>query len=515
MPGVDGGEKLTRHSSVYWGTNGLAVAVDDVPRVAVADFRNACVDLCTHGRHLVALCALPGAKDSADAEILAVLGGDRSGHLGFLRTSLGASREYPALTPELPQAQAFEREMFETYGIHPRGHPWLKPLRRHASLDEHTLGDRAGTPQYPFFRVDGSGVHEVAVGPVHAGIIEPGHFRFQCHGEEVLSLEIRLGYQHRGAESLFLRSSPARRLVIAESIAGDTAIGHASAYCMAMEGLGGASLPLSAHSLRGIALELERLANHIGDLGALAGDIAYLPGASYFGRLRGNFLNLLLELSGNRHGRGLLSVGGARLGLDAAMRKSFLERLRRDESELEAVANLMFNTPSVLSRFEQTGVVAVQTARDLGLVGPVARASGLQRDVRHDHPAGIFRFAHIPVTAATSGDVMARALVRWLEVQRSLTFVQKQIRELPEGPLAAKVEAALPNRMVVSLVEGWRGEIAHVAVTNEKGQLRGYKIVDPSFHNWFGLSMALRGNQISDFPVCNKSFNLSYAGHDL
>jgi Ni,Fe-hydrogenase III large subunit len=175
----------------------------------------------------------------------------------------------------------------------------------------------------------------------------------------------------------------------------------------------------------------------------------------------------------------------------------------------------MFDTPSVLSRFEGTGVVAEQTARDLGLVGPVARASGLPRDVRHDHPAGIFRFAHIPVTVATSGDVMARALVRWLEVQRSLSFVQEQIRELPEGPLAAPVEPAAPSRMVVVLVEGWRGEVAHVAVTDDTGQLRGYKIVDPSFHNWFGLSMALRNNQVSDFPLCNKSFNLSYAGHDL
>jgi Ni,Fe-hydrogenase III large subunit len=331
----------------------------------------------------------------------------------------------------------------------------------------------------------------------------------------VLSLEIHLGYQHRGAEALLLRSSPARRLVIAESIAGDTAVGHALAYCTAMEALAGASVPLSAHSLRGIALELERLANHIGDLGALSGDVAYLPGASYFGRLRGNFLNLLMELSGNRYGRGLLSVGGVRLALDAVTRKTFLDRLRKDEAELEAVAALMFDTASVLSRFEGTGRVTEETARDLGLVGPVARASGLPRDVRHDHPAGIFRFAHIPMTLATSGDVMARALVRWLEVRRSLTFVQEQIRELPDGPLSERVGAVSPNRMVVALVEGWRGEIAHVAVTDEKGRLRGYKIVDPSFHNWFGLGMALRGNQISDFPLCNKSFNLSYAGHDL
>jgi Ni,Fe-hydrogenase III large subunit len=303
--------------------------------------------------------------------------------------------------------------------------------------------------------------------------------------------------------------------VIAESIAGDTAVGHALAYCMAMEGLAGASPPIAAASLRGIALELERLANHVGDLGALCGDVAYLPGASYFGRLRGNFLNLLMELAGNRYGRGLLSVGGVRFGLDSSMRKTFLERLAKDETALRTVADLMFDTPSVLSRFEGTGIVSVEQARDLGLVGPVARASGVSRDVRHDHPTGMFRFAHIPLTMAKTGDVMARALVRRLEMQRSLTFVQEQLRELPDGPLTTKVEPAEPNRMVVALVEGWRGEIAHVAVTDHRGQLRGYKIVDPSFHNWFGLSVALRGNQISDFPLCNKSFNLSYAGHDL
>src|SRR5690606_37394011 len=214
----------------------------------------------------------------------------------------------------------FERELHELHGLSITGHPWLKPLRAHAGL--------AGG-SHPFFQVKGPGVHEVAVGPVHAGIIEPGHFRFQCHGEEVLSLELHLGYQHRGAESLLLRSSPARRLVIAESIAGDTAVGHALAYCMAMEALTETRVSPSADALRGIALELERVANHVGDLGALSGDVAYLPGASYFGRLRGNFLNLLMELSGNRYGRGLLSVGGVRFGLDAAMRKSFLEQLQR------------------------------------------------------------------------------------------------------------------------------------------------------------------------------------------
>ncbi len=494
--------------------NGTAFLVDDIPRVDPEGLRREALALCKNGGRIAAFFAIPRMGGDASHDVFLVVSQDGLSSLRVLRTELLAGSALPSLSAELAQGQAFERELHELHGLPFVGHPWLKPLRKHPGLTGRS-GNGSQHDTHPFFQVQGPGIHEVAVGPVHAGIIEPGHFRFQCHGEEVLSLEIHLGYQHRGAEPLILRSTPARRLVIAESIAGDTAVGHTLAYCMAMEGIAGASVPLPALSLRGIALEIERVANHVGDLGALAGDVAYLPGAAYFGRLRGDFLNLLMDLSGNRYGRGLLSVGGVRFGLSAGMRKTFLERLRKDEAELKEIAELMFDTPSVLSRFEHTGVVTEQTARDLGLVGPVARASGLSRDVRHDHPAGIFRFAHIPVTVASSGDVMARALVRWLEVQRSLTFVQEQLRELPEGPLATGVEAALPNRMVVALAEGWRGEIAHIAVTNEKGQLRGYKIVDPSFHNWFGLSMALRKNQISDFPLCNKSFNLSYAGHDL
>jgi Ni,Fe-hydrogenase III large subunit len=370
----------------------------------------------------------------------------------------------------------------------------------------------------------------VAVGPVHAGIIGPGHFRFQCQGETVHHLEIQLGYQHRGAEALLVKSSPARRLVVAESIAGDTSVGHALAYCMAVEALENVEPPLYAHAVRGIALELERLSNHVGDLGALCNDIGYLPGASWFGRLRGEFLNLLMELSGNRFGRGLIKPGGVRFGLSAEQRKDFLTRLARAERDLRDTAQVTFHSPTVGSRFEQTGFVTREVAEELGLVGPVARASGCDRDVRRDHPFGIFRFAHIPVALVESGDVMARALVRWLETQRSMTFLREQINELPEESLSVDIPGQDPSggadsggspgplaseSLAVSMVEGWRGEIVHVAVTSADGRLAGYKIVDPSFHNWFGLTLALRGNQISDFPLCNKSFNLSYAGHDL
>jgi Ni,Fe-hydrogenase III large subunit len=504
-------------ASPLWTKNGFAVARANIPDVPVSDFRKLCVEICSQGGRLAALYTLPARRQDPEEkpEILAVLAEDARGSVGLLATRVPDNRRYPALSTELPQAQAFERELFEDHGIRPDGHPWLKPLRRHADLETRPGSGGEGAPAHPFFRVEGSGIHEVAVGPVHAGIIEPGHFRFQCSGETVHHLEIQLGYQHRGAEALLLKSSPARRLAVAESIAGDTSVGHALAYCAAIEALAGVEVPLYAHAMRGIALELERLSNHVGDLGALCNDIGYLPGASWFGRLRGEFLNLLMELSGNRFGRSLVKPGGVRFGISSEQRRNFLARLARAERDLRDTAQLTFNSPTVGSRFEHTGVVTREAAEALGLVGPVARASGCDRDVRRDHSFGIFRFVHIPVALVDSGDVMARALVRWLEIQRSKTFVREQLNELPQESLSVDIPRLAPESLAVSMVEGWRGEIVHVAVTSADGQLASYKIVDPSFHNWFGLTIALRGNQISDFPLCNKSFNLSYAGHDL
>jgi Ni,Fe-hydrogenase III large subunit len=502
-------ENLPAKQDIAWTKNSTAVSLDDIPRMTPDLFRRRCIAACRNGNRIAALTCIPRDDQELSQDLLAIIADDAMGRIGLLRAEISQGKTYLALTPEIPQLQPFERELFELHGIVPDGHPWLKPLRRHADLE------KPGSAGYPFFRVEGSGIHEVAVGPVHAGVIEPGHFRFQCQGEKVLHLEIQLGYQHRGVEDLLLKSRPPRQLTVAESLAGDTVIGHGMAYCMAMESLAGVEAPLDAQILRAIALELERLANHVGDLGALCNDIGYLPGASWFGRIRGEFLNLLMQLSGNRFGRSLLKTGGVRFGLAPSQRKNFLTRLAAAERDLKEIAQLTFESASVTARFEHTGVVSRQTAEELGLVGPAARASGCDRDLRRDHAFGHFRFAHIPVASTEGGDVMARALVRWLETQRSLTFVSEQLQEMHDGPLAVKADACVCRTLVVSMVEGWRGEIVHTAITDKSGKLAAYKIIDPSFHNWFGLAMALRGQQISDFPLCNKSFNLSYAGHDL
>lgn len=496
--------------------NGEAVGVGQIPVLPIGIFRQAILDAAQEGCRLAAYFgAAPSPKQM---KIFAVLANDVNNELLVLSTPVAES--YLALTPDCPQAHLFERELAENFGVQPEGHPWLKPVRYHKSYrNGHNLWPEVESKvipgDYPFFQLEGEEVHEVAVGPIHAGIIEPGHFRFQCHGEKVFHLEIQLGYQHRGVEPAMMGGPHKRSLVLAESIAGDTVIGHASAYCQAVETLAICHISPRAQALRAIALELERIANHVGDLGALANDVGFLPGASYFGRARGDILNLSGVLCGNRYGRGMLRPGGVHFDLPPEMENDFLRRLARADKQLTEMAEMLFEKPSVLSRFENTGPVSAHDAKALGLVGPAARACGLEIDVRHDHPYGIYRVAHIPVARGETGDVHARALVRWLEVQRSLEFLQSQIRDLPEGQLHKECGTLRPEHLVVSMVEGWRGEIVHVAQTDAAGKFSHYKIIDPSFHNWTGLAMALRNQQISDFPLCNKSFNLSYAGHDL
>jgi Ni,Fe-hydrogenase III large subunit len=518
-PGVGNAPRHSLSSSSFaWRSHGEAVARADVPRHVADEFVDGCTEECGRGSRIAAMAALPtNPRDPrlGVSEVLVVLADDARSRLGLGIMEVPEGRVYPALSRRLPQAQAFERELHEQHGFLPEGHPWLKPLRRHAALEAPSGPTASASAAPSFFKVRGEAIHELAVGPVHAGIIEPGHFRFQCHGERILHLELHLGYQHRGAEDLMLRSAPRRRLVVAESIAGDTAVGHALAHCMALESLAGLEPTLTAQSIRGIALELERIANHVGDLGALCGDVGYLPGAAWMGRLRGEFLNLLLELSGSRFGRSLTRPGGVAHGFSPDLRLEFLDRLASLKGQFQDVADLVFESPSVGARWEGTGVLTNETAEDLGLVGPAARASGCDRDVRRDHPAGIYRFAHVPTALADAGDVLSRALVRRLEVQRSIEFAHEQISELTDGALLRELPPARPESIAVSMLEGWRGEILHTAVTDDRGDFAAYKIVDPSFHNWMGLALAMRGGQVSDFPLCNKSFNLSYAGHDL
>ncbi|TWU34544.1 Formate hydrogenlyase subunit 5 precursor [Novipirellula aureliae] len=503
-------------------TNGVSVATESVPLLSFDSFADRLAEQLDHNTSgLSALFGVPTASQTV--RLYAVTNRATKSEVTIFATDVGDS--YPALSVRTPQAHWFEREIAEQWGIVPEGHPWLKPIRFHRSYvaTRDAWGRSENEEILPsvqpqgtdYFKIRGDEIHEVAVGPVHAGVIEPGHFRFQCHGENVFSLEIELGFQHRGIERQLLGGPDKRSLHFMETLSGDTSIGHATTYCQALEGLAGVDAPLRAHSIRAIALEFERLANHTGDLGALAMDVGFLPTASFCGRLRGDWLNASALICGNRFGRATVRPGGVQFDLDEERIDELQTRIDAIYRDVTGAAELLWNTPSVMARFEGCGVVPRHVADDLGLVGIAGRACGIDRDARRDFPFGIFRFHQIPVSTSSTGDVFSRAYVRWLEIQRSVRFIQEQLRAMPKTATRRDLDELKGNQFVVSIAEGWRGEICHVALTNHEGQFEHYKVVDPSFHNWIGLAMALRNQEISDFPVNNKSFNLSYCGHDL
>ena len=483
--------------------NTVPLPIASVPILDIAEFRRDILDRIDRGGRLLLLTGLPGGE--GETRLLAAIANDAQGDIAVCSTAVKDA--YPALTPDCPAAHHFEREIREQYGIEPQGHPWLKPVR--FPPGGPTIGEA------DFFSVAGSEIHEVAVGPVHAGVIEPGHFRFNCHGERVIHLEISLGYQHRGVERA-LRGGPDRRsLYLAETIAGDTTAGHAAAYCQLLDGLAGCECSPRANARRAAAIELERIANHIGDLGALAGDVGFLPAASYCGRLRGDVLNLTAELCGSRLGRGWIRPGGVCRDIGSELAGQLRRSLTTAERDMRNAVDLLWKSSSTRARFENTAVLTRLAATELGAVGPAARASGIDLDARRDFSAALYRDRRPAAVLGETGDVFARAQQRWREIENSIAFLMQVLEDPGDGPVVAAVGPLMPNALVVSLVEGWRGEIVHLGMTDGAGRIAQYKIIDPSFRNWFGLGIAMRGQAISDFPMCNKSFNLSYCGHDL
>ena len=477
--------------------NCSAVKVETLPVLPFAEFRQTLIESTGKGKCRVS--AFFPLKKSSETFLCALLIDPEEHSLYCALSPVGSS--FLSLTPEAPVFHWFERELFEKYGIKPEGHPWLKPIRK---------------ADGEYFTMSGDAVNEVAVGPVHAGVIEPGHFRFQCMGEKVYSLEISLGYQSRGVEKLLEGKYSSRTLPLFESAAGDTAAAAATGACALIETLSGTVISERAQQIRAILIELERVANHTGDLGALAGDVAYLPTASFCGRIRGEYLNMTAEICGNRFGRNCIIPGGVRYDIEPARCEKLLKHLRRVNPELKHALDLMFDSPTVLDRFENTGSVSLETARAIGLVGPAGRASGVKLDLRYDLPAGAYKNSAPKQAPCGSGDVLSRAKIRYHEIFASLEFIEKTLINLAQGEICTpEITALQPDSIAFSLTEAWRGELCQIIVTDTQGKIAQCRIVDPSFHNWFGLAMALRNEEISNFPICNKSFNLSYCGHDL
>ncbi|MDX2196202.1 MAG: NADH-quinone oxidoreductase subunit C [Cytophagales bacterium] len=424
-----------------------------------------------------------------------------------------------SLVPDIPSIAMYEREICENYGIDFIDHPWLKPVRypHNRKNKLHEIFN------YPFFTISGDEVHEVGVGPIHAGVIEPGHFRFVCVGENVKHLEIQLGYQHRGVESLFIdKLHPLQRMILAESVAGDAVVAHALAHIMAVESIIGYIPTNRIQISRTIASELERIAVHVGDLSGICTDIAYQLGSAVFGALRTPIINYIQSWCGNRFAKGLLRVGYEPYPLTTALLSNLKNVLQVFEKKYVEISDKTFSQPNVLNRLQKTGIVTTEQGLLTGATGMIARTMDINRDIRLTHSYQYYLTSKPDKAILEDGDTYARSKIRDLEIRNSIKYIYTLISALEASTDNFDKYRdnifgyTLPaNKLVVSLTESWRGETMHAIITGTTGEILQYKIKDASFNNWIALAIALRNNEISDFPVCNKSFDLSYCGHDL
>lgn len=450
---------------------------------------------------------------------------EANGHL-LLRVSVPeGDLSFPSISPVIPHATWYEREVRDMLGLEPVGHPdprrlvlhedWPEgfyPLRKEFELKSQVPRVEG---KFNFQEVEGEGIFEIPVGPVHAGVIEPGHFRFSSIGETVFNLEVRLFYKHRGIEKM-AENRPADQVVfLAERISGTSSMAHSTAFCQGMERIAGTPAPRKAQYIRVLLLELERLYNHVGDIGGIATDVAFIYPASLANKLREDLLRLNELVTGSRYLMGMNRIGGVRRDISPEKGELIRKKLAEFKKEFDELMAILKGSGSFLDRVEKAGELTHQVAMDLGAVGPVARASGVDRDVRRDFPYAAYPELEFNIITGRMGDVLARMDVKAAEIHESLKLIAQVLSRLPEGEIAQDIAAIPPHQWVLSAVETPRGEALHWIMTGPENSLYRYKIRTPSYVNWPILPHAFEGNIVPDFPLCNKSFNLSYSGTDL
>ena len=431
---------------------------------------------------------------------------------------------FPSMAATVPALNWQEREVQDWFGLEALGHPnprrvalhdnWpeVHPLRKSFPID--TVLPPFEGERHVYRPTLGEGVFQIPVGPVHAGIIEPGHFSFSVAGEPILYLQLRMFYVHKGIEKRFEQLPVPRAVFLAESVSGDSSFSHATAFCQAIERIAGVEPPPEAGRMRTILLELERIYNHVADIGAIATDVGFVIANAHASRLREKILSINEELTGSRLSRGMVCPGGVRRPWDRDQASRALEALRYFKTEFDDLVAMIESSDSTRDRLERTGVLHPDKARDLGIVGVAGRASGQDLDVRRDHPYAAYDSLKIVTPVYQEGDVLRRMQVRIDEVLQSILMIGVMQTRLDRSPHCAPLPPLPAGQYALGTVEGWRGEILYWVRTGTGGRISRCKVKDPSLNNWPALVEAVQGNIVPDFPVINKSFNLSYSGTD-
>ena len=425
-----------------------------------------------------------------------------------------------------PSASWFEREITDGFGVtfpdafdkrhlflhevYPEGfHPLRKDFKNRPIRTRELIHPDS---EYVFKKVTGEGVYKIPVGPVHAGIIEPGHFRFSVIGETIFNLEVRMFYKHRGLEKLAEGKTPEQGVSIAETISGDESVANAIAFCMAVETIRKTEIPKRAWQLRTILLEMERIYSHLGDMGGMIVDVAFPKGASHFFVLREEIFRLNQALTGSRFMKGIVWSGGLTIDIPPQAITELAHYLENFTPRLKSALDIVRATSSVIDRLETTGVIKKELISLLNITGPAARASGEPIDNRRDHPYGIYPALELQKRIAEKGDVLSRFNVKAQEIEDSVNIIGALIPQLVEGPVCVKMGTG--DGWALSLVEASRGQNMHWLYLRN-GVIDRYKVRTASFCNWQVIEHAVLGNIVPDFPLINKSLNLSYAGTDL
>jgi Ni,Fe-hydrogenase III large subunit/NADH:ubiquinone oxidoreductase subunit C len=485
--------------------------------------------------HLYADCALPlktitatdERKDGKGFRILYVFGipGENVFIIPFVTLQEGET--FPSVVSVIHEASGYERKIHSFFGLRAEGRPALSqmilhdnwpqtvyPLRKDFDWNERP-SEAKGV--YEFQKVEGEGVYEIPVGPIHAGVIEPGHFRFSVAGEEIVLLEARLGYKHKGIEKLFEQRSPEEGIRLAERVSGDTSFTHALAYCQAVERMAGIDVAERAACIRVVFSELERLANHLNDIGFVMLDTGFSFGGSQCSRLRERIMQLNESLSGDRFLRGLIAFGGVKKDLNAKHQEHLLEELKSIKEDFSKIIEVAYESTSLLNRLDRTGRLDHQIALDHGVTGIAGRAAGIEHDARKEYPYAVYGKLKFEMALETDSDVEARWNVRIKEVYTSMALIEQVCDSMKKaGKLQAEQKVVLPKHgIAIGIAEGWRGDIVYTLLTDSDGNYLRVDVRDPSFPNWHAVGHAVKGNIVPDFPLINKSFNLSYSGYDL